>query len=818
MRLLSALPLALKVLVVSGAFILATQAHAWEPDFQAATPEGFEDLQSERQVLLDVNFGGEKIGQALATIQPGILRFENPASVAQMIPDVASLAEVTDALTSALPTNTSLVCSSTQDQNCGTLQPARAGIILNEDRFSVEIFVNAKLLALANDNAAGYLPHPEARPSLISLFGVTVSGSSDASLAYHVQNRSVASVGATRLRSDSSLATRFGLSFDNLALESDRSGARYLGGIFWAPGSDLVGRRKIAGLGITTQLDTRTDKTALTGTPLAIFLQQPSRVELLVDGRVFSSRIYSAGHRLIDTSALPVGSYDVVLRIQEHGWSARSERRFFTKGSLMAPVGHPLLSAFAGFLQSSSRGLSVGHKAFFFQASGSYRVVPAVGVDATIVGSQRKAILEAGTVLSTRIALVRAAALVSSAGDLGLVLRASTLGRGPLALSFDLRQVKSRDGQPLLPVSTSIGTFSEDPTLGSGRRGTYLQGIATVDYRFRQGTVRLSGLYRQDGPEDATYSVAASLEVPVIRTRDWDLRFDADVRQTEIDVSSFVGLRFLLNNQSIAVSGSAGVRRQSNHAGRSAGLVAEIQSGSYRQLADDTQLSTDIAYGRDLDGGYARGSSYVRGARANIRADALHQFGEGDGTTQFAVTADSAITLNDGNINVGAGQMNDAAVVVAVSGGGDGQRFEVLVDEVVRGSVSDGRSVALFLAPYETYQIRLRSQDMQVTAFETATQKTTLFPGNVVNLQWDITPLVVLFGRAVDLQGKSIPFAEIRGPHGIGRTDGEGYFQIEANREDRLEVSSDSGAKCTVSVPETEIRDGYVSAGDVMCR
>jgi hypothetical protein len=804
MRFLDVRPRVRDLLMVSGAFMLAAPANAADAEFRAAAPEGFEDLQSERQVLLDVYFGGQKLGASLATIRPGALKFEDPAAVARLLPNLASLPLVAEALSQELPSNSGLVCSSTVQRDCGRLQPDSAGIILDEDRFGVEIFLNPSLLALAVEQDAAYLPLPEAEPSFISLFGATVSGSDRGDHGFHVQNRSLASIGRARIRSDSSISTEIGLSVDNLTLESDSSDWRYLGGVFWAPGSELVGRRKIIGIGATTQLDTRVDKDALAGTPLTLFLQQPGRVEVLVDGRIISSRIYGAGHRLIDTSTLPNGSYDLVLRIQEDGQPTRIEQRFFIKGASLAPAGHPLLSGFVGLLQPSGGAFSTRDRMFYYQAAARYRLAPTLGVDATLLGIRGKAVLEAGGVLTTRLALLRLGSLVSTDGDVGVAIRASSAAQGPLTASFDLRSVHSRSGKPLLPISASGRTFSEDARVGVGRRGTYVQGIATVDYRFRQGALRLTGLYRQDGSEDPAYSIAASVEVPVVRTNGWDLRLDADIRKSDTNLSSFVGVRFLLTGGDMSVSGRTGVVHRSDRDGRPVGLLTELQSGLYRQLTQRSELSADVAVGRDPDGGYARAGSHLRSPLVNLRADALHQFGDGHSTTQYAASADAGIVLEGRNLSVGAREMNDSAIVVSVTGNEEERTFDVLIDEVVRGSVSTGSSVALYLEPYETYQIRLRSQDSQAASFQTGPREVTLFPGNAVKLHWEVTPLVVLFGRAVDPNGKPIALADIRGLHGIGRSDADGYFQIEANRQDTLQLRSRTGVD--------------VSAGDMMCR
>src|SRR5687768_4889073 len=197
---------------VSAAFINAVPAAAsGSGKFSTSAPEGFETLIAERDVMLDLYVGGEKRGEVRAIIAPGTLKFEDPKTVAGLIPDAARPAELVAALTGTLPSNSSLACGRSRGEGCGMLPSDRAGIILDEERFRVDIFVGPDLLIMPDPAAAAYLPPPDDEPSLISLVGATLSGSSRGSEAWHLQNRSIASLGAFRLRSDGSLSSGPGL-------------------------------------------------------------------------------------------------------------------------------------------------------------------------------------------------------------------------------------------------------------------------------------------------------------------------------------------------------------------------------------------------------------------------------------------------------------------------------------------------------------------------------------------------------------------------------------------------------------------------------
>jgi hypothetical protein len=783
---------------VSAAFIFAEQAQAsGRAGFTASAPEGFETLAAERHLVLDAHFGGKKLGEVRATVRPGFLTFDDPAAVARLIPDVARPEELASSLTGTLASNVALACGAARREGCGLLDAERSGIILDEERFRVDIFVHPDLLERPDAAAQAFLPEPDGEPALISLFGGT-------------------SLGAVRLRSDSSLSTGSELTFDNLTIEADRRDWRYEAGIFWAPGTDLIGRRKILGVGAASQLDTLQDKDLVQGTPLTIFLQQPAKVDVLVDGRIVSSRIYPAGNRLVDTAGLPNGSYDVLLKIQEDGRPVRMEQRFFTKGSAMAPLGRPLFSVFAGLLPSSTQGLALDGDIFFYEAAAAYRLTPALGLDAALLGTQHKGILEAGANYDSRLVQVRAAALASTSRDYGALLRVSTTGKGPVSLSFDLRKVVSKYGRPLIPVSSSNGTFSEDPESGFADRGSYTQLLSILGYRLGQANFRLTGIYRKDGSEDADYSIGASVEVPVVRTSRWDIVLLADARRTDEDFASFIGARILLNRGNFSFSGSGGLRRESDRPGGDNRIVGEAQAAYYRQLENHSQLAGDIAVGRDVDGSYARASANARSGALNARADLLHQFG--DQATQYAATIDGGIALSKDGIAIAGRDMNDTAIMVSINGGDPAQKFELLVDDVARGSIAGDERKLLFLQPYETYEVRLRPLGAQIASFDTAARRVTLYPGNVAKLNWTITPLFILFGRAIDGHGAPLANADISGSHGIGRTDAGGYFQVETKSGDNLKLAGEAGTSCSMEVGPDRAVDGLVSAGDMMCR
>jgi hypothetical protein len=382
------------------------------------TPAGFAALATSREALVDIYFGGRKVGSALVESRPGSLKFKAPAVVLALIPGLIAGPELAARAAGDLPTNTAVLCSLAKTSACGALAPEVLGIIYDEDRFRVDIFVNPRFLSVSGPGADAFLPVPAAPLSLTSAIGVAASGAIRGSSVYNLQNRTVIGFHDARIRTSNALAWKLGWIVDDFAGELDRKDLRYTAGLFWAPGSDVIGERRIIGAGLGTQLDTRLDSDAVRGTPLILFLPLPARVEILVDGRLVSSGAYDAGNVELDTSALGEGAYSLVLRIHEQNGSVREERRFFVKNSSVPVTGHPVYFAYAGLLANTRAHRPVDPSStLFYQAGTAWRLRNALALDAELIGTQRKSIIEVGGWLLTRPARIRVAALASTSAE-----------------------------------------------------------------------------------------------------------------------------------------------------------------------------------------------------------------------------------------------------------------------------------------------------------------------------------------------------------------------------------------------------------------
>ena len=783
-------------------------------------PSGFAEIAAPRVGLVDIYFGERKVGETLVVAGDGALRFQKPDEVLAMLPHVQRAPELEAALSGELATHSASVCSLSNAGQCGLLSPEIAGIIYDADRFRVDVFVNPKFLGAAEPQA-GYLPVPDSPLSLISAFGATAAGTIGEQSIYNLQNRTIVGFRNARLRANTSVASHLGLIVDDLAAELDRKSLRFTGGLFWSPGNDFTGQRRIVGAGVGTQLDTWADREDVTGTPLILFLPQPSRVELLVDERLVGSGTYEAGNSSIDTSALPSGSYTVVLRIHASNGSVREERRFFVKNSQVPPAGHAQFYAFGGMLANTEphRAISIS-QTFYYQLGAAKRLSNRTAADVTLLGTEHKAIVEAGSWWIAGPARFRAAALISTAGDYGGLLQASSAGGGPLTLSFDLRRIWSADGRPLIPLPTILNTFDAMPQTGVQlANGTYTQATASAGLRIGAGYVSLVGSYRKDRELPADYSIGPNVNWPVVTRNRLQVVLEASGQRTRTTTAAFAGVRLLYSAGRTSVLARGGRQSGSVHEGdgpSAARLVGSVSAQYSHESANRTLLNLEAGADRDLITSTVHGGGEIYSRFGNVRGHLLRDLGDRS-TTQYDINLQSGLVLGTHAIRWGARDMEQSAIVVAVHGDSNVD-FNVLVDEVARGRVRSGGRLSLYLPGYRSYQVRLVPAESSNVSFDGAAREITLYPGNVRSLDWSAESFFTIFAQALLPNGLPIADALVETHEGIAQTDAGGYFQVDVRQNDPITISKNQAALCQIRLPALAVKNDFASAGKLVCQ
>ena len=799
----------------------ADAAAAYRIDL-SGPPAGFEQLDQFHELLVDVYFGGSKVGETRILAKPGSVKFVDPGQLLGLVPNLRSAPALAQLLAGELPANAALACGETGN-GCARLTPAIAGVIFDEDRLRIDLFIHPAYLAAERALKDVYLAPPTAPVSLTSSAGLSLSGSGGGSPTYNFQNRTIFGFRNGRVRSDSSVASGLGLVVDDLVTEIDTDRRRYSGGLFWAPGLDLTGRRRIVGLGFGTQFDTRADRESLSGTPLVVFLPQPARIEILMDGRLIASGTYQAGNNLIDTSGLPSGAYPLLLRIREPGGAEREERRFFVKNAQVAPVGEPVYFAYAGLLANTQRNRPISlSKSLFYQAGAARRMSQSLALDASVIGTEKKIMAEAGAWLLTPYARLRAAGLISSTGDRGILVQLGSAGGGRLNFTLDLRRIWSSDGKPLIPLPSYVDNFGSVPANGAQvGNGSYTQASGSIAYRLGAGFVSLTGSYRRDRSLHSDYSIGPSVSWPLVNRSGIQLVFQADAQRTRTSVATFVGLRALFTSGRLSMFNSGGRGSIHSRDGSRASVARSVAnlSGQWSYEDEDrTEASVRAGFDRNLDSTSANLEGTVNSRFGSVRADILRNFDKGRQGLQYGLSFQSGVAATAGAVELGGRDLNESALITSLGGTARDTLFDVLVDGLPRGRIRAGGRLPIFLQAYRSYQLRLKPVGSASVDYDSGTRTITLFPGNVEHVRWTADHLTTLFGRAVHADGTPVSNAMVQGRRGVGQTDGDGYFQVDAGEREQLVLTGADAASCRIQLNQLESRGDYASIGKVICR
>ena len=810
---------ALLGLALAGAALPAGPSSARSSAIEmTGAPDGFSQLEAPRDLLVDVYFGKRRIGETWIIAKPGYVTFRDPSALGTLLPELLPSPQVAARLSGALEDHAALACSQTNARSCGTFVSSSLDVIFDADRFRIDLFVAPEFLAGAAVERT-YLEAPDAALSLTSSAGGALSGSNAGSTSYTLQNRTIIGFGNARLRSDSSIASGQGLIVDDLVAEVDTNRHRYAAGLFWAPGVDLTGRRRIAGFGFTTQFDTREDSDSLEATPLILFLNQPSRVEVLIDGRLATSASYEAGNRAIDTSSLPSGSYPLVLRIHEPGGNVREERRFFVKNAEISPLGQPVYFAFAGLLANTERKQPISlSKDLYYQVGAARRLSNALALNATVLGTQDKVIAQLGGWLVTDAARVRAAALVSSDGDKGVFVQAGSAGTGPLNFSLDVRRIWSRSGGPLIPLPAYADNFGAGPPTGAqAASGSYSQASGSMTYSVGGAFFGLSGSYRRDSGSKSDYSIGPSVSWPILNRGGLQLVVNADAQRSRSTTAAFAGFRLLYTAggfSTLATAGHAVLKEKDRHAARP---VGSLSAQWFHTAQDRTQISLEGAVQRDVETTSGRVAAQAQTRLGSGRAEVLHTL-EGNGGTQYGLSFQTGMAFGGRALELGGRDLNQSAIIASLGGSAQGTDFEILIDDVPHGRLGAGAAqLPIFLEAYRSYRLRLRPLGATAIAYDSSERTVTLFPGTVEQLRWDAEALVTVFGQAIASDGSPIGNAPITAGRGIGQTDENGYFEIDARAGSVLQFRLGAGT-CQVPLAGARVDGDYARLGKVECR
>lgn len=808
--------------------LVAWAGGAWaKPAPSAVTaqpPPGFEDLTRPQQTVVDVLFGGARVGVASATYRPGRLTFTDPAKVVALLPRLHAAAAVTLALSGDLPTHAELICRDAQPQGCGELNPDVAGVIFDESRFAVEVFVNPRQLGISAALGPRYLPEPAARGSVVSSFAGAVSGQSGGPTSYGLQDRTVVAWGPGRFTAELADSSEQGFQVETLTAQLDRPGLRYEAGLLWSPAFDFTGQARMYGAGVGSQFDTRVDADQLAGAPLVVFLTHRSQVDVLRDGRLISSRVYDAGNQTLDTSYLPGGAYPVTVRIHEIDGSTRDLQMFFVKSHALPPPDAPGFFAYAGVLANGvGRGLPAAGRQVFLEAGYARRLSGGTSADVNAMLLGRTLLGEVGVTHLGHWASFHAAALAANDGNYGVLLDGSFTGVRGLVASVDLRKTWG-PGLAALGAGQPADVFSA-VTQSNLLSVASIQATGTLSYVYQGAQLGFNATYFDARGAPASYAYGPQLTWPFWQGQHAVATLGASFAKTNDGYQGLVSVRLQLFHGQSSVVADAGVAAEDGAlTGRRAGPVASVVGAYVRPDVLRSVLTLSGQASRSLDENVIGGGAELRGPYGDflgqVEDDSHESPGPGGrgGALRYSGNFSTSLAATGGGVVVGGADIASSGLVARMVGAPPDVVADVLVDGAPAARLHGDTSVPVFLSPYRVYRVSLQPVSGPAVAFDDdSDRRITLFAGDVQQVEWRVTQVTAVFGRAVDSAGRPLRAASIEGAREPAETDDNGYFQVEVAAGAQLTFRQPGARACRIALRPTPAGEAFARLGDVVC-
>lgn len=761
-------------------------------------PPGFEHLLEPQTTQVDVYYGSSYLTSTLATFTPNEITLLDPRSVVAKLPDLLDPDQVEQYLTRELRSNSGFVCLTANQSNCGKLDPTTAEVIFDDNRFRVDLFLSKDLLAVRDSGIDQFLPASDAGLSLLNVISATVNGEDGRDASYNIANSTTIAFRESRLFAISNYNETEDISFDTLALQREFAGQQFQAGIFRSSPGSLVFIREtdFLGLNFGSSLDTRTDLNQSSGNELQLFLDSRSRVDILKDGRLISTATYNTGNQILDTSRLPGGAYDVVLRIRDSSGIVREETRFYVKSNRLPPLGQTLYFVDLGEQVSKNpdRSLPSRNGEGLIRLGFSRRITRDFGGEFGVISDTDQSLVEAGIFRLGRNYDLRfnVAAGADQARAASII---SNFRIGNITLGANLRETRS-DGNSLLG-------------------NTLTQGSLTASRPIGQGSLHLSArVNKRQGATDKNYGLR--YEFPALtfhnKIMSTNLQASRDNGDWQVLLSARMSIK---NNRWQTTLTSQGYYEDNQGQPADSGFINNLSStwqDGDRYLSDVSLAlrAVDERFDRTLESELNIASQL---GRANIET----VYSEENDALSYGASFYTSIIANRDTFTFGGKRQARSAVVLDIRGEAEDAYFDVSVNKLVRDNATIGTKTVLPLAPFRTYDIMLRSKGSALVDFNNATQTTTLYPGNVVTLTWEASRILVAFGQIIDKKGEPIKNGLIEGVVGLATTDDFGVFQAELKSTTQSFTVRTRTTHCAVALPALPAKDLIATLGVLIC-
>lgn len=790
-------------------FILIFSLNSFSNDFfDVAMPEGFEDLSESQRTIIDYYYGNRFIGAFYTTYDSNNLTIEDPGTLVAQIGNFKNPDKILNELRNSKPSNTDEVCDrGLKPPECGIITPKSIGFIFNESLFRVDIFIHPNEQEIIGLGGPRYLKQPEDRFHSLSLFSGAFEDTNETDETYNLNLNQVFAYGNKRIHGDFEYSGEYASPFqmDQLFIQRDKKDFRYSFGYLNTNAFQLLPQSDILGLMVETNLDTRVDLEHSSTSPLIIYLSQLSQVSVFRGSQLLISSMYPAGTHEINTTQFPEGAYEVELKITEASGVVRNEKRYIVKSFILPPRKTHVFFLEGGIIQDSEDELG-GYKTTgknSFTIGDRYRFSKNWGYNLALALKDTKTFLNTGLVGIFNTNTLSLDHIINNKDDWGVNGFVQTQ-IGQFFTSLNYSKFSSEVEETENALDFDLGNFD--------------QYTVQTGYQWDRLRILVSANSRKDRGEEREYSYGPVIEYPFTLKDGSSLRMVTNINYNSEDEMA-LSINFDMNffrNKGFNAQGSLGGSRIENkeeeaesdldfsgqldyQTGRAGNKFAVINTVNRVSEVSSYEIKTLYT-----------GKAGQYELYSNYSDQEFNKFRNG-GT--FALN----LGINSDGLAFGGDGLYESGIIIKLNKNPKNFEYYVFINGVNKGIITSGDELFVSLAPYQVYNIWLKSKDEKggIGDFNGEERQVTLYPGILETIEYDIKSIYVLISKIKLRNGEVVSNALVDGPSGYAETDGSGFFQGDI--KEGTKFLSIKKYNCKIDLSSLEISKPIKVVEELLC-
>ncbi|WP_444932202.1 TcfC E-set like domain-containing protein [Microbulbifer sp. SSSA002] len=798
------------MLVISLGGIAESKAN---PIIETGIPKGFEDLSKPQFILADLYYGGQKIGTTPITVHPTYITFNSPTAVFDLLPQSTNPTLIAQLLQKPQDKNAHRVCQNLTQIDCGYLVPEDFAVIYDSDLYRLDIFFAPELLPQQQAIASPFLPASSSGASLIQNLSATWSGvdsqTHGSNYSATLNGNTIIGFGEHALRSQWHYLDEQGYQVSNLHWSRDFRGKTYSAGLFQPSGNFgyFTPAKSLFGFEFRNSHRTRTDLSHRQGALIEVNMPVRGRIEVYRENRLIYTDLLDAGNRVLNTSNLPSGAYEIEIRtFDESGRPLGTFIEFFAKDYYLPAPGEWHWGFLAGMPTKVTpyRGLPDYHNEGFLQAYLGRRISDNIALFSSVSASESEQVFELG------------GRWVSSLLELSPNLMLDGKGRKGYRLEALLETSWFTVSASSVQLDNSDPVYSDENysilNNGFSQRNFSLQtqlwgGSLALRYSERD-RFTLPGASSFDDSRNKLSTL--SFQRAILKGDNWLGNLTFSYNRSDHEDYSSIEFQF---------------RHRSNHWQHTASLQSEYGNtpdGDPHRITFDSRWHDRDIWAMEVEQSF--------GAETHKHGYRLESHSRLSGRQGFIDTAISLSDENNQRVSNYLGSFNtslmttgkqfawggeralESAIIVDIDGS-DNKTFEVLVNGSRHGYAKGGGLSVVNLPAFNSYDVSLRPLDDGFFQYREKSHAITLYPGNIAEASYNIQPLYVIMGRLTSY-GNGLPDTLVSINNYQVSTDQYGVFQLEVpidiQDSTQLEVK---WLTCTINLQVEDSGANWINLG-----